>query len=268
MRVSTTLKRISDHSNIQGITRSCLILVLGLSLIAPSILMAQPSVKGKAKGFFTVRPDYRKCISPLCGGYWISLVNRRKTPCIDGTARKECYVASINWNPVDLTPEEIQLVDQLIAEGRILLQGKVVKRTWEGFGVLGELRVTRVLVSASDKKPVGDFVQLKENGIECVTVPCFNINEAHLNRKGFRLTVSRVDLLNVNASQEDIDEALESMEDDGLFAVGSNKPDPFPGPGENGVRFDVSNFYLPLVLEDDGGGDDEDDGGGDDEGGN
>ena len=29
------------------------------------------------EGYFHVEHDLRKCVSPLCGGYWVSLVNKK-----------------------------------------------------------------------------------------------------------------------------------------------------------------------------------------------
>ena len=34
--------------------------------------------------YFRVRPDYRRCMFPFCGGYWVSQVNTKRTVCPDG----------------------------------------------------------------------------------------------------------------------------------------------------------------------------------------
>src|SRR5262249_1939438 len=52
------------------------------------------SSAGEGK-FYTLRPDLRKCASPLCGGYFIKRVNQSLTPCVNGQNKSECYVASI-----------------------------------------------------------------------------------------------------------------------------------------------------------------------------
>src|SRR6476660_7953961 len=44
-------------------------------------------------GYFVVtHADTRRCISPICGGYFVKRVNATKTPCADGIYRSECYV--------------------------------------------------------------------------------------------------------------------------------------------------------------------------------
>jgi hypothetical protein len=45
--------------------------------------------------YYTIRRDLRRCISPLCGGWFISRVNKKQTRCADGSRANECYVAEI-----------------------------------------------------------------------------------------------------------------------------------------------------------------------------
>ncbi|MBD2249122.1 DUF6748 domain-containing protein, partial [Nostoc sp. FACHB-888] len=47
-------------------------------------------------GYYTVRRDFRRCASPICGGYFIKQVNLKATPCLDGVFRSECYVSAID----------------------------------------------------------------------------------------------------------------------------------------------------------------------------
>ncbi len=46
--------------------------------------------------FFTARPDFRKCATPMCGGYFVKAVNKKRTRCADGTEQRECYVAELD----------------------------------------------------------------------------------------------------------------------------------------------------------------------------
>jgi hypothetical protein len=54
-------------------------------------------------GYYTVRRDFRKCVSPICGGYFIKQVNLKATPCVDGVFREECYVSAIDWRSSEVT---------------------------------------------------------------------------------------------------------------------------------------------------------------------
>ncbi|MGZ9272459.1 MAG: DUF6748 domain-containing protein, partial [Candidatus Binatia bacterium] len=48
--------------------------------------------------FYTVRPDLRRCASPMCGGYYVRPVNKQLVPCANGRLMAECYVGEIDWN--------------------------------------------------------------------------------------------------------------------------------------------------------------------------
>jgi len=60
--------------------------------------------------FYSVRPDYRRCVSPLCGGYFVKRVNQSRTRCVNGRLMSECYVAEIDWNGQPQVKEGIALV--------------------------------------------------------------------------------------------------------------------------------------------------------------
>ncbi|HEX5966259.1 MAG TPA: DUF6748 domain-containing protein, partial [Pyrinomonadaceae bacterium] len=75
-------------------------LILALFLGVPVVNPAAPEVDSLAStsSFYTIRRDLRRCASPMCGGYFIRLVNQSRTRCHNGRFMNECYVASIEWN--------------------------------------------------------------------------------------------------------------------------------------------------------------------------
>src|SRR3954471_7619383 len=76
------------------------VLVLALVLVVPIIKTAAPAPDSvsSTSSFYTIRRDLRRCASPMCGGYFIKLVNQPRTRCANGRSMSECYVASIEWN--------------------------------------------------------------------------------------------------------------------------------------------------------------------------
>lgn len=63
---------------------------------------------------YLYRVDTRKCMSPICGGFWIRLYNNKgsgqgeleqTTECADGTFAQECYVSGFNKSCI---PQELQ----------------------------------------------------------------------------------------------------------------------------------------------------------------
>ena len=75
-------------------------LILALFLGVPVVNAAAPEVDSLAStsSFYTIRRDLRRCASPMCGGYFVKLVNQSRTRCHNGRFMNECYVASIEWN--------------------------------------------------------------------------------------------------------------------------------------------------------------------------
>jgi hypothetical protein len=96
--------------------------------------------------------DTRKCASPMCGGYFISSVNRKKTECHDLTLQPSCYVSEISG----------------FAESRGIVQGTLQLRS--NFGYL----VARNAWTAYEH-PHDNLYSLEDTGVRCIRAPCFSI---------------------------------------------------------------------------------------------
>ena len=46
---------------------------------------AELRVRGNSGFFLVTRPDYRRCMAPLCGGYYVKRVNAVTSRCGDGS---------------------------------------------------------------------------------------------------------------------------------------------------------------------------------------
>jgi hypothetical protein len=195
-----------------------------------------------AKGYYTARQDFRKCISPICGGLFVKSVNRRYTKCSDGSRQEECYVASLNWSKLGFDPFSVN--GEIYSNTPILLKGELMPKDYNGFGNLGEFVATDAYRPATNNPPKGKFTALINNGIVCITAPCFSIDEYRLNTR--RLSViSGFDLNPVGASDKDLAAA------DALFSnklplivAGYNKQQ--EELGGIGVSFIANQLYLPI----------------------
>src|SRR5689334_21173777 len=79
-------------------------------------------------GYFVVtRRDFRKCISPICGGYFVKRVNQAKTLCADGSQQAECYVSSITYNGVGLSAREEEELRASVESGKALIKAATYK---------------------------------------------------------------------------------------------------------------------------------------------
>jgi hypothetical protein len=186
--------------------------------------------------FYRVRPDFRRCAAPLCGGYWVALVNRPMTTCADGTPRRECYVARIDW----ASPGAVG------AASVALVRGELQDRHFPGFGPLGVLVASDAWRAAGRGSATGTWYGLRDAGIRCFTTPCFSIDERTLNSPRTR-RVSAVDLEGVDASPEDRRRGYDAVwEEDGLIATGRNVTVRNAGPAGDGVTMVASQFFLKL----------------------
>lgn len=183
-------------------------------------------------GYYTFRPDLRKCISPLCGGIFVKAVNRKLTRCADGSLQAECYVASLNNKK------------NFDISSAALLRGGIKPKIYEGFGNLGVFELKAAFSPATAAAGEGRFVGLENNAILCITTPCFSVDQYLLNRNKFRV-ISGIDLEAVGASEEILNKALALMADGGiLIASGVNKP--VEEVAGTGVTFVADQFYLPI----------------------
>lgn len=195
-------------------------------------------------GYYTVRRDFRKCVSPICGGYFIKQVNLKATPCVDGVFREECYVSAIDWSSLKVSP--YQLVKIQNDDGsRVILRGNIVPVTFPGFGEFGNLRVKEAFYAVTNAPAKGTFVGLKDNGIRCITTPCFSTNQLVLNKPNIS-QVSSIDLNQTGATPEQIEAATREIFGQGLITVGRTEVVGNSDPTKKDVKFVATQFYLRV----------------------
>jgi hypothetical protein len=182
--------------------RIALLLVELSAALAVTALQAG-SAEAKPAQEYIARADPRLCPSPLCGGYWVALVNRKRTRCVDGIYRSRCYVASA-WP-----------ASRAIEDGA-LVRGGIAAEEHPGFGRLGVLIATKVR-NPEGAAASGSYYRLREAGIRCVREPCFSIRAFRLNTSSTAL-LSGVDL--EPAGLELDDDIAIALAGDGLFAAG------------------------------------------------
>ena len=150
----------------------------------PESTSTSPDPLSTTSTFYTVRSDLRKCMSPMCGGYFVKRVNLPLTRCANGQDMAECYVAEIDWNG-----------QAEVDAGRTLLRGSLLAKTYGArFGNLGMLRVNESWQAVGDdhpprspKYPVVDdqttdsFYLVRDRGVVCIVYPCPTHHEAKLN---------------------------------------------------------------------------------------
>ncbi len=190
---------------------------------------------------FTARPDYRKCAAPLCGGYFVKLVNKKLTQCADGSLQEECYVASVVYGNGPVNAGAISFANRT----PLLLIGAILPKADTTAGVLGVFLAKDAYRSATQNTAIGSFYGVTNNGIVCITSPCFSFDEELLNTANRITKLSDVNLEMSGASPEDIAWAHQLLANGAtLYAAGRNQK--YQGFTGIGVRLVAQQFYLPI----------------------
>ncbi|MDB4954544.1 MAG: hypothetical protein JWO36_2113 [Myxococcales bacterium] len=149
---------------------------------------------GKADGavdgaytYFQVSADLRKCLSPVCGGYFMARVNRSTTVCANGSSAASCYVPQLDWTEAHLRDDQqAKLLDAASQDAtsdgvRALVRGRFASKTYPGHGNLGRFVVTEAWVAETSAVSGGVFVRVRDGGVRCIAAPCASTIEKGLN---------------------------------------------------------------------------------------
>src|SRR6185503_6278476 len=170
-----------------------------------------------------------RCVSPMCGGYFVKLVNMPSTRCANGRFMSECYVAEINWRG---RPQN--------DDAQLLVRGNIVSKRYARFGNLGELRVSESWTPLGNNRPVGTYYLVRDRGIRCITSPCPTHLEAKLN-SSFRRNIAGVNLQ--GAALSDASAAYAAMTGpDGAIVSGNDAV--VTGPGGRSFELRATQVYV------------------------
>lgn len=202
-------------------------------------------------GYFIVtRRDLRRCISPVCGGFWVKRVNEAKTRCADGSLQAECYVESISLKGVGLSAREESDVRGAVESGHALVKARTYKKKLNSI-TLGTLKANEAWVGATksvDGSFDGTFYRAADNGLRCIKAPCPSTSATALGTKD-SWNVIDVKLANTQnkADQETLDRATNALytQEGILVAGGVALPKCLPG-SNCGPFVTVSEFYLEV----------------------
>lgn len=189
--------------------------------------------------FYSARQDFRKCAAPLCGGYFVKAVNVPLTRCADGKLRVECYVAEIAFGESGLQGSNAPL-----NSNPYLVQGKITAKKYPNGSRLGYFSADKAYRALGSTSASGIFAGVQNNGIMCITSPCFSYDQLLLNSKRER----RLSGLNTDAlTEQNVD--LQLMWDtlgvgDVVIATGKNQQT--QEMAGTGISFVVNNVYVPI----------------------
>ncbi len=207
------------------------VLILALFLGVPVVNTAAPDVVqiSGTSSFYSIRRDLRRCASPMCGGYFVKLVNQSRTRCADGRYKSECYVARIEWNA---QPEP--------QDDRALVRGSVTRADRrDRFGLL---LAREVWLPAGNNQASGTFFRVRDRGIRCIAAPCETHEEAKLNTL-VRRNIAGVDLSGAGAPENVVSDANQAMTDP-VAVIVAGVHARVTGPAGRSQMLKATQFYL------------------------
>jgi len=207
---------------------------------------------GKADGadtftYFSITRDFRKCASPMCGGYWVKRVNKGDTVCHNGHKEASCYMAELDDAALGLGEAELGAFHAAIENGGAVVRGDIVKRTFAGVGTFGAFVPTEAWKSgAASGAPDGVWVRVEQSGVRCIAAPCEDKNELKLNSTRSAM-IADLDFEPSGATDEEIGTAFDALttEGGGLIVVGDRYI--VSEDGRTGRARTVTQFFTKIV---------------------
>jgi len=200
--------------------------------------VAGPPQSVPTASYFRVRPDTRRCIYPLCGGFWIATVNKARTLCPEGGRKSECYVAEIDWAVV---PSGGSVGDLISTGHEPVLRGSLTLRDYPGFGNLGVLPALEAWRSATVLEAPQRVLRVRERGT-CKGPTMLDLCAQVLNSVR-EFALSTLDLSQVGATELQLIAADAAVRDGRLLAAGAVEVN-----GRQGSTLVASQFYLPYPF--------------------
>lgn len=170
---------------------------------------------------YTLRQDDRRCRFPICGGKWLSRVNFERTKCADGSWAAECYVGAVDWTTSGLDPLTVAESQDGLQSKRVILRGKYGKGNAGEFGPYDIFQVREAYRGIADAAATGAFYFLNDNGVRCITSPCFSLHQAKVNSTRDR-ELSEFRMGSITASADDLATAYQQLSSERIIASGYN----------------------------------------------
>jgi hypothetical protein len=158
-------------------------LALGSALLFSIVSLAQEIQKPapiKDASTYTVKPDYRKCAFPACGGWFLTPVNQYSLQLENDDEAYQhslmlpnsIYVSSINYRALGLTATQTKELESILRSGQGLLAGNVINPAATTNFAASTLVAQAAWTSPTKTTPVGPYLKVSSSGIVCITTPC------------------------------------------------------------------------------------------------
>lgn len=198
--------------------------------------------------FIVTHPDLRRCVYPLCGGFFTKRVNQATTTCSDGAAAPECRILEFDYSALGLSTAAGDKLKDQVARGQALLRGQITKtapimgKTYDKLIVqeAWEARGAAPAPSPTPTLPAGTFSRIVQLPVACPACPPYQQQVLNSGPVAARVAKLAFDPARFStALVKDLTTAL-SASDVGLLFAGTRA-------GASGApTFNVSEAYTPV----------------------
>lgn len=219
-------------------------LLFGFTSLTEAQIVAREQV-------YSVTPDLRRCVFPLCGGWYINPVNIATLDFQDeeqATVAPQqfapIYVARINYKALGLSKEQIQKFEQEAYAGKALVRGytrDVPYWTTQFRQPIKELVASGTWLAANNNPPFGPYLNVKSSGIVCITTPC-PYYEAELINTSIYSLFDDLNFERARLTREQEARAWRAVAEGGLFMTAITYP--FKGMAGEGTGLAATQVYF------------------------
>jgi len=203
----------------------------------PAVDATEDGISATTAAFVTLTRDTRRCVSPLCGGYYLTDVN---------TTREPRYVSGLDFSQSNLdqatvleTPfEELVLFGVLgPRETRFNTRPLIVQEAYRGLPGMVRRATDRFYTVAVNNPP-----------IVCITAPCNNASGQQVNRRIAPVSLTGVDVTEALAPMVDGAWVNARIERDGALVAG-RVVNGASFPGGRARILNASQVFIRLPFE-------------------
>ncbi|HNO68571.1 MAG TPA: hypothetical protein PKI49_08670 [Pseudomonadota bacterium] len=161
--------------------------VIDESLRTTDVPAEEADLTGTANSTFyrVTHPDLRRCVYPLCGGYFTERVNQKTATCSDGTAQPECRILEFDYAALKLDATSQAKLTSAVQNGQALLRGTIGKTAPIAGKTYDKLVVSEAWVARALSTPSGTYARSTELPLACAGCPTFlhaNLNKTTSQR--------------------------------------------------------------------------------------
>lgn len=201
--------------------------------------------------YFAIKGDTRKCAFPMCGGTFVTRLNRTTTVCHNGVSSASCYTPELDFSQSGLRVEvqdQVRLASSEASIGagvKAIVRGRFAPTNSLTVGKeMGRFIVTEAWIAQSGAATDGVFVKVKDIGVRCIAAPCASTRETALNTSR-SANISDIDYAPAGLTDDQIGEVTEKLfQPAGLIIAGDRYTYKFQG--RKGTGRTATNVFVRV----------------------